>query len=283
MKRNQVWLASSVAVSLLIVAGGWFFLVAPKKADAQASLDAAASSSNSLARVQSQLTELTEQAKQIPALNAQIAAVQTKIPAQASQAELILAITDAAATARVTLLSIAPGTAQPVASLVAGAAAAPGTAPAAANTAGATTLGATAGPKPTEQGSIQANGQQANGQQGSIQANGQQGSGQQGSASGYSAGSTGLMALPISLQIKGGFVQSTRFFNALEKLQRVVLVTGFDMAADTSLSQNTDRMITSNLQIRGFYAADITGLGATSGSSGATGPTVGSGASGTRG
>jgi type IV pilus assembly protein PilO len=129
----------AVALAAVMLMAGWFLLVSPqraKSAELTASADQARSATTAL---QTQLSMLKSQAKELPKQRARLAAIAAKVPNNPAEPALVRALTKAADQAGVDLTAISP--AQPA--LATGTAAAPAAAPAtgAAPTAGGAQFG----------------------------------------------------------------------------------------------------------------------------------------------
>lgn len=138
MEKLKQYVVLTVIGSLAILALGYNFLVSPKKAEANDLRTQAASQVSANAQLQTQLTVLKAQAKDLPKQQAKLAAVAAKIPDNPALPTLIRALTAASTSAGVELVSVTPG--QPAAA----AAAAPTTATAP-TAGGATAAAGTAG------------------------------------------------------------------------------------------------------------------------------------------
>ena len=112
MDKMKQWIALSVVAALGILAGGWFLLVSPKRADAQTLRDEAASQQRANESLAQQITQLKAQAKQLPAQQAKLAAVAAKIPGNSAMPTLIRALNAAAGDTGVELVSVAPSAPQ---------------------------------------------------------------------------------------------------------------------------------------------------------------------------
>lgn len=136
MDKMRQFIALTVLGAIVLVAAGWFLLISPKRSEA-ADLRAQATSQQTLnGALRTQIAVLKAQAKELPAKQAQLAAVAAKIPENPALPALIRSLQKAADEADVELVSLAPA---PPADLkvggsstgVAAAPAAPGAAPAA--------------------------------------------------------------------------------------------------------------------------------------------------------
>ena len=115
MDKLKQWVVFTVLGVFAVLAVGWFLLVSPKRADAEALGAEAATQNASNSTLQTQLAVLKAQAKNLPQQQAKLAAVAAKIPDNPAEPALIRALDAAATAAGVELVSIAPS--QPVASV----------------------------------------------------------------------------------------------------------------------------------------------------------------------
>lgn len=115
MDKVKQWVALTVVGVIAILAAGWFLLVSPKRSDASDLNAQAAAKQASNALLITKLAMLKAQAKDLPAQQAALAAVAAKVPDNPAMPALIRALSKAADSAGVELVSIAPGTATPVA------------------------------------------------------------------------------------------------------------------------------------------------------------------------
>lgn len=191
MTRSQRVLAAAVAAIIVVAAAGWFTLISPQHAKVSKlhAQDAAQQQTN--ASLQSQIKTRSTEAKNVVAQQARVAAIQQQIPATVGLAAYIRALTAAAAKSGIDLQSVAPGA--PAAVTVAKPAAAPTPAPTAAATAAATPAAAGSAPQPVP------------------------------------ATAAGLEAIPLQLQIAGGYFEIQQFLVQLEGLQRATDVTSVDL------------------------------------------------------
>lgn len=119
MDKVKQWVALTLVGVIAVLAGGWFLLVSPKRADASQVRAQTAGQLSANNTLRSQIQMLKAQAKDLPKQQAKLAAVAAKIPDNPALPTLIRALTRAADEADVELVSLSPS--QPTA--VAGAAA----------------------------------------------------------------------------------------------------------------------------------------------------------------
>lgn len=108
MDKLKQWIAFTVLGVLAVLAAGWFLLVSPKRADADALGQQAATQVTANSMLQTQLAVLKSQAKNLPQQQAQLAKVAAKIPDNPAEPALIRALDSAATAAGVELVSISP-------------------------------------------------------------------------------------------------------------------------------------------------------------------------------
>ena len=106
--KMKQWVAIAAVAVLVILAGGWFLLVSPKRHDAQDLQTQADSVERSNQSLSVQLATLRAQAKDLPRQQAVLAAVAAKIPDNPAMPTLIRSLNAAAADTGVELVSLAP-------------------------------------------------------------------------------------------------------------------------------------------------------------------------------
>ncbi|MDP9183045.1 MAG: type 4a pilus biogenesis protein PilO [Actinomycetota bacterium] len=198
--KMKQWVALTVVGCLAVLAAGWFLLVSPKRSEAAAVRADVDSQNSTNAGLQTQLAMLKAQAKTLPQQQAKLARVAAKIPDNPALPALIRALSKAADDAGVELISIGPGTPLPVA---------PAAAAAVTPTAGSTSAGASTSSAPKAPTTL---------------------------SSGSSAAATAgvLNAIPLSINVVGGYFQLEQFFDRLENLARATKVTGFSFSPGTN-------------------------------------------------
>lgn len=142
MDKLKQYLVFTMLGCLLVLAAGWFVLVSPKRGEAAELRTQAETQVAANAALETKLAVLKAQAKDLPKQQAKLAAVSAKIPDNPALPALIRALTAAATSAGVELVTVSPGPVGLVGAAPAAAAApvAPG-----ARTATAATGGAAAG------------------------------------------------------------------------------------------------------------------------------------------
>jgi Tfp pilus assembly protein PilO len=214
--KLKQWVALTVVGCLAILAGGWFLLVSPKKSEAAELQTQASAQDATNAKLRTQLEVLKAQAKDLPKKQAELARVAAKIPADPALPGLIRALTGAADSAGVELVTVTPG--PPAAFAAASGASATAQAPDA--------TGADAAP-----------------------------------AAGGLAGT--LAAIPLTINVVGGYFEVAQFMANLEDLPRAVRVTnlaltpGLSPTAGDAAGDNADgSSISTTITGTVFMAAD---------------------------
>lgn len=196
--RGTYWIALGVLAALAILVGGWVLLVSPKKAETAMLREQAAMQAAANARSETHLEVLRSKAEQVPDREAYLQQAAVRIPQEPAMPDLLRALSGAAASAGVTLVSVVPGVAIPVgapASAPAPPVPAPPAPPAAAPP-------APAGSAPAPPA---------------------------GTAVPASAG--GLRAVPLTLEVLGSFYEVEQFLADLEDLPRALRVTNVALTA----------------------------------------------------
>jgi Tfp pilus assembly protein PilO len=106
--KLKQWVALTVLLVLVILAGGWFLLVSPKKSEADEIKAQVATQQTANSALRTQLSVLRSQAKALPREQAKLAAVAAKIPDNPALPALIRALTRAADESGVELSTLAP-------------------------------------------------------------------------------------------------------------------------------------------------------------------------------
>src|SRR4051794_12355800 len=123
MDKLKQYVIFTVLGCLLVLAGGYFLLVSPKRSSAADLRTQAATQTTTNQQLEGQLEVLKAQAKELPKQQAKLAAVAAKIPDNPALPAMVRALTTASTSAGVELVSMTPGT--PLAVTAAPAAAAP--------------------------------------------------------------------------------------------------------------------------------------------------------------
>jgi Tfp pilus assembly protein PilO len=110
MEKLKQYVVLAVLGSIVVLAAGWFLLVSPKRTEAEALRTQAAGQVTANSQLETQLTVLKAQAKDLPKQQARLAAVAAKIPSTPALPALIRALTTASTSAGVELVSVTPAT-----------------------------------------------------------------------------------------------------------------------------------------------------------------------------
>ena len=110
MTETRKWTLGAVLVAVLILVAGWFLLISPKRADVaelQTQTEAQLDENSSL---QTEITVLKEQNKDLPEKQAELAAIQTKIPQAPDLAGYVRELQDIGRQSGVAFTSLTPST-----------------------------------------------------------------------------------------------------------------------------------------------------------------------------
>jgi Tfp pilus assembly protein PilO len=204
MDKLKQWVALTVVGCLAIMAGGWFLLVSPKRTEAAEVRAQAVAQESTNDGLRNELELLKVQAKDLPKKQAELARVAAKIPDNPGLPSLIRALTAASTSAGVEFVSVTPSAPAPVAAPVAAAPVAGAPAPAADPAAAAPAAPADPNaPAP--------------------------------------AGPVGtLAAIPIAINVVGGYFEVSQFLANLENLPRALRVTNLTLAPGKSASDKSE-------------------------------------------
>lgn len=111
MTTTHKWIGGAVAMALVVLAGSWFLLISPKRAEAtdlQAQADEQLSTNSSL---ETDLALLQQQKKDLPEQQAKLAGLRTQIPQTQSLPSLIRLLNIAGEKSGVDLQSLTPAAA----------------------------------------------------------------------------------------------------------------------------------------------------------------------------
>jgi len=208
MTKTRQWMIAAVVAIVVIMAAGWFLLVSPQRAKTADLRGQTAKEQSSSAALRTDLDVLTAQSKQLPAKQAALAKFARQIPSDPALPAMIRALQQAANTAGVALVSIAPAppgpfTAGASATRPGPAVAAPGATPAPAAT---PSPAPAATPDPGAAGAVPPAG---------------------GTAS-------ALQLISLAMKVTGTYVQLEQFVANLESLPRLHVVTSYTMAPSTT-------------------------------------------------
>jgi Tfp pilus assembly protein PilO len=195
MDKLKQWLLFTALGVVAVVAASWFLLISPKHQDASATRDEVAAQRTTNQALTVELEVLQAKAAELPQKRAALEQVTAKIPTGPDLPTLVRALTAAAASSGVQLISVTPGApAAPTAQ-----APVPPPAPAAA-------AGAAATPAPPVPVAVP--------------------------PAADAAGA--LAAIPLGIEVAGSFFDVEHFVGQLEELPRAVRVTGLTVAPGTS-------------------------------------------------
>jgi type IV pilus assembly protein PilO len=110
MDKLKQYVVFTVVGSMAVLAAGWFLLVSPKRSEAADLRSQAVSQVSANAQLETQLQVLKAQARDLPKQQARLAAVAAKIPDNPALPAMIRALTTAATSAGVELVTVLPAT-----------------------------------------------------------------------------------------------------------------------------------------------------------------------------
>lgn len=110
MEKAKQWISLSVLAAMVVLAGGWFLLVTPERSEAEVLREQLDAQEVTNAQLAAQLEVLQDKAERLPEQEAAIARVAEKLPDGAQLPELVRALTEAARSSGVQLVSVVPGT-----------------------------------------------------------------------------------------------------------------------------------------------------------------------------
>jgi Tfp pilus assembly protein PilO len=103
---TQKWYAGAAAASLAVVAGGWFLLVSPQKANVDDITAQTAAVDRSNQTTEMQIGSLKAEFSQLPQLQSQVALIRQRIPSGPNEPTLLRTLSKTASSAGVTLASV---------------------------------------------------------------------------------------------------------------------------------------------------------------------------------
>jgi len=103
---TQKWYAGAVAASAVVLAGGWFVLVSPQKANVDEIVAQTTTVNNANATTEQQIAALKAEFTQLPQLQSQVALIRQHIPQTPNEPTLLRTVTKVASTAGVNLASL---------------------------------------------------------------------------------------------------------------------------------------------------------------------------------
>lgn len=223
------WIVGTAVLVVALFAGGWFLLVGPTLANASATRQQASDIRDANVTLTAKIATLKKQFAQIDTFKADLATLRTQVPATADTANLLRGLQSAAQTTGVTLISVTPGT--PVAS----AASAPA---ASSELSGA---GVTNAQSATGEVTTSADGSTTGAS----------------STAAAAAAATGLVAIPLQLDVLGSYAATTAFLDQVQaKTGRLYYVTSVNVAAQKDGAASGGRPATTvgdaELQLSGY-------------------------------
>jgi Tfp pilus assembly protein PilO len=114
MTVAQKWVAGTVVAALVLLAGGWYLLVAPQRSEAADIETEAEAQLSTNAGLQTQVDVLKVEAKSLPEEQARLAELQAQVPQATNMPSIVRQLNDAADKAGVDFVSITPSAAVPV-------------------------------------------------------------------------------------------------------------------------------------------------------------------------
>ncbi len=108
MDKTRQWSILTAVGVIAVLVAGWFLLVSPQRSHAADLRSQAAAQQQSNATLQSKVSMLRQQAKDLPRQQARLAEIAKKVPDNPALPPLIRALSDAADTSGVDLVSLAP-------------------------------------------------------------------------------------------------------------------------------------------------------------------------------
>ena len=109
MDKTKQTIAIAVVAVLAVVAGGWFLLVSPQRANVASLNQQATAQEQQNASLQTKISALKAELVSLPEAKAQLEAVARRLPPDLAEVSLIQTLTKAAADANVDLQIITPG------------------------------------------------------------------------------------------------------------------------------------------------------------------------------
>jgi type IV pilus assembly protein PilO len=200
VSKLKQWIVFTVVGCLAVLAAGWFLLIAPKKAEATDLVAQTAVQEATNDGLRTQLQVLKAQAKDLPKKQADLARVATKIPDNPAMPSLIRALTAAATSAGVELVSVTPGLPVPMDAAVVAAPVAP---------AAAQEVPAAAPVAPVPAPAVPA------------------------------APAGALASIPVSVNVIGGYFEVSQFLANLESLPRALRVSNLTLSPGVSPTAST--------------------------------------------
>lgn len=206
------WRLGGVAIALLLLVATWFILVNPQRTQAGDLETARQDQLAQSAALQAKISLLKKQAEELPRKEAELAAIQQKLPPSAAIPSLIRTLNRTARRAKVTMSTLTPG--QPTAIKAA---------------------------TPAGSGSSAA----ANDAEGSAEQSNPDAT--PSAAPKPSAASALVQAIPVSLTACGSYSQLRNFLVQLESMERAMLITGLNIGKGDCGEGGDDRTLTASI------------------------------------
>ena len=108
MEKMRQWTLLAVVAVVVILAGGWFGLISKKRSEVSSLRADVATTEGENRRIQSEIAQLKEQAKQLPAQRNKLVQMSKQMPNHPALPALVRHLTDAADKAGLTLVSLEP-------------------------------------------------------------------------------------------------------------------------------------------------------------------------------
>lgn len=108
MTDTRKWTVGAVLIAVLVLVAGWFLLIAPQRAEVSSLEVETQNQDNANSALQTELAVLKQQNKELPEKQAELAALQTKIPQEADLPTYIREIQSMGDRAGVGFKSLAP-------------------------------------------------------------------------------------------------------------------------------------------------------------------------------
>jgi len=109
MSKTRQWALLTAVACLAVLAAGWVLVIKPQRADASRLRTQTAGVESHSAQLRSQVDQLRQEQKDLPAVQKLLSQIATKIPDNPALPTLIRQLSAAADGAGVTLVSLAPG------------------------------------------------------------------------------------------------------------------------------------------------------------------------------
>jgi Tfp pilus assembly protein PilO len=196
MTKMRQWTVFTVVAVLVVLVAGWLLLVKPEKSKVSDLKAQASAQQQANQLLLTQISALQAEQKQLPQQQLTLAKFNTEVPDNMAEPTLIRQLSTAANGAGVDMTTLTPAAPTAV------------TSPLAASSATAGSTPATSAPAPAASGTT--------------------------STPTTAAGSVGpaaptLEALPVAIGVTGSYANMVSFFQALERLPRAMLVSGWSM------------------------------------------------------